>query len=204
MLPRTAEYFYACASKWDGLQTSCKECQSSYSASWRAANPERHAENNARWQRENPDIANAKSRRWRLNHPDQFLAAVKRWQAEHPEERRLLKRKAGRNREARQRNVFVESVDDRVLFARDEGRCGICGLLVDPRDWAVDHIIPISHLGCGCGTHEEPTHSYANTRVAHPTCNSWKGGRLDSELPPIPDHILRVAEAASLSAATAA
>lgn len=183
-LPRTSEYFYACAIKHDGLQSKCKACQSGYSATWRAENPEQHAANAARWQRENPDRTNVKSRRWRESNPEKMVAASIRWQAEHPEQVRAIKRRANRDRDARKSEAFIESVHDEVLFERDKGICGICHLAVDPNNWAVDHIIPLARQG---------EHSYANTRVAHPKCNSWKQARLDEELPPIPMHVLSAA-----------
>lgn len=63
----------------------------------------------------------------------------------------------------------MERVYRSVLFRRDKGRCGLCGKKVDPANWHMDHIVPLSQGG---------EHSYANMQVAHPFCNVSKGARL--------------------------
>ena len=55
------------------------------------------------------------------------------------------------------------------MFKRDKGRCGICRKKVDPADWHLDHIVPLSRGG---------EHSYANVQVTHPFCNESKGTKL--------------------------
>jgi 5-methylcytosine-specific restriction endonuclease McrA len=62
----------------------------------------------------------------------------------------------------------VTTLDRSVVFERDEGVCGICGLPVDPANWHLDHIISLS---------QEGAHSYANTQVSHPACNQAKGAK---------------------------
>ena len=63
--------------------------------------------------------------------------------------------------------VYDEDVRPLVLLERDDGICGICGSDVDPFEFEVDHIVPISAGG---------RHSYANTQPSHPFCNQSKGG----------------------------
>lgn len=63
-------------------------------------------------------------------------------------------------------NQFVEDVDPLVLLELDDGICGICGNDIDPFNYHVDHIIPLSKGGM---------HSYLNTQIAHPHCNIQKG-----------------------------
>lgn len=55
-----------------------------------------------------------------------------------------------------------------AVYARDKGRCGICGITVYG-DFHIDHVIPLSKGG---------EHSYANVQVAHPKCNQekWANG----------------------------
>ncbi len=80
----------------------------------------------------------------------------------------LLRRRTNqKNREARKAGQFVESVDHATLWERDAGICGICrrGIV---GDFHVDHIRPLS-----CGG----AHSYANTQIAHPSCNLKKHAR---------------------------
>ncbi len=76
-------------------------------------------------------------------------------------------------RRARKRGApLTEPVDRLLVLKRYEGVCGICGEMVDPFDFHVDHIIPLSRGG---------DHSYANTQPAHPFCNHSKCGKLPEE-----------------------
>jgi 5-methylcytosine-specific restriction endonuclease McrA len=74
-----------------------------------------------------------------------------------------------RRRRARLRNGHVEDVESLVVLELDDGVCGICGEDVDPFDFQVDHVVPLSRGG---------ENSYANTQVAHALCNQRKGPRL--------------------------
>jgi 5-methylcytosine-specific restriction endonuclease McrA len=88
------------------------------------------------------------------------------------------KNRAGRHRRnaAKRGSARVETVRKSVVWKRDQGICGICGLAADPEAWDLEHIVPLARQG---------DHTYANTRVSHPACNAWKRDRLDSELPTI-------------------
>lgn len=70
---------------------------------------------------------------------------------------------------ARKRQALVEKVDREVVWERDEGICGLCGLPVERSDWHLDHVVPLARGG---------EHSYANVQVAHPICNQRKGAAL--------------------------
>lgn len=63
------------------------------------------------------------------------------------------------------REQFVEHVDPLILLERDDGVCGICGRDVDPFNFQIDHVVPLSRGG---------EHSYANTQAAHASCNQRK------------------------------
>ena len=72
-------------------------------------------------------------------------------------------------RTARKRNAPVyETVKLSVLYARDQGRCGLCLLPVTWKTASIDHIVPLSEQG---------EHSYRNTQLAHRRCNARKGNR---------------------------
>jgi 5-methylcytosine-specific restriction endonuclease McrA len=65
------------------------------------------------------------------------------------------------------------------VFKRDRGLCGVCLEPVDPANWHLDHVRPISRGGLHC---------YANVQVSHPRCNlkkatSWEppAGTVTSE-----------------------
>lgn len=74
---------------------------------------------------------------------------------------------------ARKREAFVERVIPGVVFERDAGICGICGEMVDPARFHIDHIVPLVRGG---------EHSYANVQVAHPHCNHVKSDKLLVEM----------------------
>jgi 5-methylcytosine-specific restriction endonuclease McrA len=71
-------------------------------------------------------------------------------------------------RAARKLAAFTEDVHPLVVLERHDGLCGICGDDVDPFDYHVDHIVPLSKGG---------EHSYRNTQPAHPVCNLRKGAK---------------------------
>ncbi len=56
-------------------------------------------------------------------------------------------------------------IDHGAIYDRNGGRCHICGRPVDPAQFHLDHVIPLSRGGA---------HSPGNLRVAHPTCNLRK------------------------------
>ena len=117
---------------------------------WKKTNAERVNEHNRRYNAKNTAMANAWRQKWADANPDRRTeyAAVRR---------------------ARLLGQFVERVYRSVVFKRDKGRCGICRRKVDPANWHLDHIVPISRGG---------EHSYANVQVAHPFCNVSKGAKL--------------------------
>ena len=62
----------------------------------------------------------------------------------------------------------VSRVDLDYVATRDQMRCHICGLSVEPADLHFDHVIPIAHGGA---------HSVDNLAVSHAVCNRRKGAR---------------------------
>lgn len=90
-------------------------------------------------------------------------------------ERKLASIRGGENRRARMKNAFVEDVVPARVFRRDKWICGICKKPVSQLNdrslvdiASLDHIIPLSKGG---------EHSYANTQLAHLSCNLSKGAR---------------------------
>lgn len=117
------------------------------------------------WKRDNPDRVNASSRRYNDRNPDKKAA----WQDKYRKANLAYFADRSAARHARKKAQFKEHVKRSVVFERDCGICGICGLAVDPKNWHLDHVVPLALGG---------EHSYANTQVTHPVCNLRKGANL--------------------------
>jgi len=147
-----------------------KEYQRAYHAAYRVAHPPKHdPEYQALWRAAHPEYHAA----WRATHPEQRVKSNAKWYAAHPTyhaewNARHKEQGAARTaiRRARKLGQFVERVYKSIVFDRDGGLCGICQEAVDPQDWHLDHIKPLSRGG---------EHSYKNTQVSHPVCNMRKG-----------------------------
>lgn len=115
-----------------------------------------------RWRAKNRDA----QREYRQRNRERERERQRRWY-EANKERAFDKARA---RTALRRGAVAGEVVKRAaVFDRDAGVCGICGELVDPNKWDLDHIIPLSLDG---------EHSYSNVQVAHPWCNRSKGATL--------------------------
>lgn len=173
---------------------SCKACDVARARRWKREHPDRAAEHlrNSRAKRAKRSIdeRRAENRRRYLAQRDRLMEArreakadLERWCGSCGEQipasmRRdarycseLCRKRAEISRSSTRRRVlveerFVEHVDRAVVFQRDAGVCGLCGERVDPTDFHVDHIVPLSAGG---------EHSYANSQVSHPRCNRTKG-----------------------------
>ncbi len=131
-----------------------RAAQSEYNRAYYQENRERHAELGRAWREKNAEPMRAYMREYYEANVDRF-------------------NQYGVKRRASKRDQFVEHVNSLVVLERDDGVCGICGGDVDPLDFHVDHIIPLSRGG---------EHSYANTQAAHPFCNLSKHDRLPDEV----------------------
>lgn len=99
-----------------------------------------------------------------------------------PAEKRLVKQARWHRRRARKASApIIEKVDLLSVCQRDGWTCWICGdvapeeLRGKSHPWAptVDHIIPLARGG---------SHTAANLKCAHLSCNSRKHDRLPSEI----------------------
>ena len=88
-------------------------------------------------------------------HKDEIREHQARYEDEHRESIRAqrhsvagkaIARKHASAKRARKRDQFVEQVDHMAVYARDKGRCGICGITVYG-DFHIDHVIPLSRGG---------------------------------------------------------
>ncbi len=156
---KTLNKFY---SKPDGVHSQCKQCF----CQTQQAYYESHKPNRLLWQA-----------KWRKEHREHYLETLRSWRERHPDKRRVDNQQwRSENRErvagyhARRRMYLasgeVEVFSRQEIFIRDNGRCHICGKLVDPRKWHLDHLLPLSLGG---------EHIKRNVAVAHPWCNDHRG-----------------------------
>lgn len=119
-------------------------------------------------------------REWKLRNREQARAIDAKYRAGHREERRLynisyfaahpgLRSSILNNYKARKLDAFIEAVSSEVVYERDMGLCGICGLSVEIGEFHLDHRIPLSRGG---------QHSYENCQTAHSHCNVRKSSKL--------------------------
>lgn len=110
------------------------------------------------------------TKRWRERNKERYRAtqnaARARTYSEWYIRNRAAKLSHNENRRARLVDAFVENVSLAILFERDKGICGICGLTLTLEEATMDHIVALANGG---------KHSYVNTQIAHGLCNSTKG-----------------------------
>lgn len=129
----------------------------------------------------NRETINEKSKaRYRLD-PKKHLAIVAEWGRRNREKLRSYSKKhrvtekgrvssarTRRNRSARIRGAYVESVDHALLLMLQDWTCHLCGLKIALGDESLDHLIPIRHGG---------KHQWGSALMAHKVCNSIKKDR---------------------------
>jgi hypothetical protein len=116
------------------------------------------------------DQRKVESQQWYRANAEYALQRQRAYDAAHPDQVRATGRRNAATRRARLADLYVETIDHTLVFARDKGICGICRSPVDPHTpWEVDHIRPISKGGL---------HAYSNVQLAHRSCNRSKAARL--------------------------
>ena len=118
------------------------------------------------WYQENREKALAISAAWAAANPERVRAAKRRWAEKNPD----YYRAKNQTRRARIAGTFVERVEFSEIYARARGRCALCGIGEREGDpWEIYHKHPLAHGG---------EHSYANTQLAHGSCNRRKAAKL--------------------------
>ena len=164
----------------DGYTHECKECLKARGRRWKADNHQRHIETNMAWAKKNPEkIAgytekmkpqlSKRRHEYYEENKETIKANASRWKKENRDANHAILMK----RRALKRAAFVEVVRRDYLAKRDGWLCGICREIVARENWSVDHIIPLSKGG---------EHSYANTQIAHLSCNVSKNAKMPEEM----------------------
>ncbi len=138
--------------------STCKECRKARIRAERAADPETFRERGRRSYQAHREAYIARARQWQRENPEAVARRSRKWAQKNPDKVRDYVNL----RRARLMASGVEKIDRVRVFERDGGRCHICGELVSTEKFELDHLVPISKGG---------SHTYANVRVAHPSCN---------------------------------
>ena len=124
-----------------------------------------------RWRKETPEQRArrlVRQRAYRRRHlarvRNRQRLAQQRYARRHPE--RVLAHT--QLRRARVRAATLERVDRLAVYARDGGRCHLCGRPVSRTTFTLDHVVALARGG---------PHALANVAIAHPRCNFRKGAR---------------------------
>lgn len=154
---KPAAEFYKDNSKPSGLSGYCRKCTCAKRKKQWDTDPAyktRQLATRKAWGQAHAVELKAYLRQWQLNNPDKAN--------EYTAKRRALLTEA-----------YVEDVDRRVVWGRDEGHCRVklvCeGVFVPFEEMHLDHVHPISKGG---------KHAYFNVQTACAPCNLTKGAKV--------------------------
>lgn len=189
VLPATPEYFHRQKQGKHGVTSQCRECRSLYKRAYDTrpevvarreavrlaynARPEiqehRREYQREYYERNQERIALRDSQpeaRERNNHASQKYRTTKKGKE--------VQRAAKQKRRAQKRHSSEQFTADDVLtqFTAQKGLCWWCGKPLDPQNYHVDHIIPLSKGG---------SNSPRNICCAHPLCNLSKTDKMPWE-----------------------
>lgn len=145
-----------------GYSYSCKPCVLAYSKTYRDENRAKVRAANQAYYWAHVETLREQSR----------ARSKARYQADLATNRATLAARS-HERRSRLRGRPTENVTLARLIERDRGRCQICGKAKGAGRWSVDHILPVSQGGAN---------TYANTRLAHLTCNQSRANRGAAQL----------------------
>lgn len=168
----------------------CKKCENREIAEHWKKNPEarkaicqryyqRHKEEVKRRcaeYRARPEISEdrrSKAVEYRKKNSQERADYLRKWYKENPDRMRASSVKSMHIRRARIKGVAYERFYRREIFDRDGGMCRYCGVLLDPKNWHLDHIVPIVRGGA---------HTKSNVVAACVKCNLSKRDRTIEEL----------------------
>lgn len=152
-------------------ETSCKKCRRKASANLyyrrhtakaRAAGKAYRASDHVREKRRIAAQVYRRAKRAELREK------LREWRASNPEAARLQNIESAHVRRCRKAGVPVERFNRNAIFVRDKALCAYCGLGLDPLNWHLDHVVPISRGG---------GHTRQNVVASCPPCNLSKGAR---------------------------
>lgn len=164
--------FYKNSAAADGRVAYCKPCWKEYRKEYNAAYQGTPVHAEYRLSYERARYSTAEGRKYKL-------AQNQAWRSRNPQANswntyRMAYRAIRRVNETK---AFVEKVDRRVVWGRDEGHCRVklvCGGVFVPfEEMHLDHIVPVAKGG---------EHAYNNVQTACGPCNLKKGARIMEEV----------------------
>ena len=141
-----------------------REKRQAHNAAYHAAHHDEMRALNAAYRASHREELRAKARAYAAAHREEAVARASAWLKAHPEKQR----EHTHRRRARIRSQFVAPVDAQAIYARDRGRCHICGKHVKRNAASMDHLKPISLGG---------VHAPWNVSLAHLKCNLKRNNR---------------------------
>jgi len=107
-------------------------------------------------------------KKWVNNNPEKNRERVKNWQRDNPDKCRGNRLKNSAKRRAKIKKGPHEFISPDLIYAKDQGLCGICGKHLERSEFTIDHIVPISKGG---------GHVEGNVHSAHRLCNIRRSNR---------------------------
>ena len=129
-------------SKWDGYNSICKACKTTYKKRWNHENKKNKAEYQRRWEHENKD-------------------KIKCYWAKNKDKVRAKNQRAKHKRRAAKHIPY----DFRQVWEEWQGRCVVCLEPISFADSTVEHLVAISKLGPDTAANVGPSHSKCNLRM---------------------------------------
>lgn len=168
--------FYRRSCSSDGHQAKCKKCSdeyhatnretiSKYKAAYYESHRDKYAAHSIAYRASMPEAVALHKAAYRASynaaHREEQAAKSAAYHAAHPD----VSNRGAHVRRARKLGREIEKFDRSEILTRDGGICHICHKKVDPKNWHLDHLIPLAYGG---------THTRLNVAVSHPRCNLRK------------------------------
>jgi len=120
----------------------------------------------------NANKMHAIQKRYRETYPDKVRIRLLSWVNRNKERYRSVHTAGTLRRRARLRGLPHERIIRKDIFIRDKSTCQVCGIILDPNKWHMDHYIPVALGGA---------HLHTNVRALCPSCNRKKGSKMPTD-----------------------
>lgn len=157
----------------DGRQCYCRSCVAAYHKEWYERNREDKQAKNREWWEAHPGVGVRYCRTYYGKHRERRTAEARAWNVANRDRYNANVANCASKRRAAKLGLGCEDIRRQDVFQRDGGKCHICGKRCDPKDWHLDHLVPLSLGGL---------HAYSNVAVSHPMCNQRRSNTGPAQL----------------------